>query len=641
MKTNRAGNMMLKVLIVFVVVILLIGFSNLGPLKYFYFPFVNHLFPVGGELHNKIVISEVMPNPIGSEPGGEWIEIYNRSSESVDLQLYKIGDSEVRGDLEGMYIFPEGSHINPGQTILIANQSANFSQRYGFRPEFELSESDPEIPNLTKYRTWSGGVINLSNNGDEVLILNQEDKLLDAVSWGGSNFAFTPTIPKPDDGMSLERKPANVDTHRADDWSILPEPDPGNVNLSVSTSIPQTPTATQLVCDNNAVLISEVFYDPDISPEPDGEWMEMFNLSDSAIDLGCIILGDEETIGGAEGMMTFPPGSILSPGEVIVIANQATTFFQNYGFIVDFEINNLHEEVPDLVPYSQWATGKINLSNSGDELMLIMKNGQFIDAVSWGDSSYAFTPSVPIVVPGHSISRQPADSDSDSAEDWRELIEPNPGIVLFNYPSPSPTSETPSPKPPSPTSTSAPSLTPTVTPQPIPEIVINEILADPDDVLGDANNDGDVDYLDDEFIEIVNDSSSPVDISTWAVGDVFGIKHVFPAGSILEPNCGVVLFGGGNPTGNFGNMLTQVASSGKLNLNDQMETIYLYNTQLEVVVSLSYLEEARDDQSITRDPDLIGIPPLIKHSLAVGSNGTLFSPGTRINGVKFSGCPDL
>jgi hypothetical protein len=170
--------------------------------------------------------------------------------------------------------------------------------------------------------------------------------------------------------------------------------------------------------------------------------------------------------------------------------------------------------------------------------------------------------------------------------------------------------------------------------------VINEILADPDDDLGDANNDGDVDYADDEFLEFVNNSASPMDISSWAVGDVLEIKHIFPDGSVVQPNCGIVLFGGGNPTGNFGNSLTMVASSGELGLNRSIDTIYLYNSQFEIVVSLSYGEEAGDNQSITRDPDILGTLPLRKHSLAAGSDGTLFSPGTQINGENFSGCPE-
>jgi hypothetical protein len=100
----------------------------------------------------------------------------------------------------------------------------------------------------------------------------------------------------------------------------------------------------------------------------------------------------------------------------------------------------------------------------------------------------------------------------------------------------------------------------------------------------------------------------------------------------------MVLFGGGSPSGEFGNGLVQVASSGKLGLNDHGDNVYLYDETLTVVKTLSYAEEAGYDQSITRDPDVTGGKPLVKHSLATGSGGSLFSPGTKIDGTYFPGC---
>ena len=51
-------------------------------------------------------------------------------------------------------------------------------------------------------------------------------------------------------------------------------------------------------------------------------------------------------------------------------------------------------------------------------------------------------------------------------------------------------------------------------------IMINEILADiPSGESGDANGDGDTDSGDDEFVEIVNKSGSPLDMSGWSLHD--------------------------------------------------------------------------------------------------------------------------
>ena len=44
---------------------------------------------------------------------------------------------------------------------------------------------------------------------------------------------------------------------------------------------------------------------------------------------------------------------------------------------------------------------------------------------------------------------------------------------------------------------------------------------------------------------------------------------------------------------------------------------------------------------ITLDPDITGVPPYVKHSVATGSGGALFSPGTMIDGTDFSGCEEV
>jgi hypothetical protein len=626
-----------------------------------YYPLIFRLGLVGEDLNLHILISEVMYNPDGQEPGLEWIEIYNRSIQRINLVGHKIGDSETRGDPEGMYHFPVSSHIEPGQVVVIANQGLLFSQVHGFQPDYELLDSDQTIPDMAKYRDWAGGAINLNNAGDEILLLNQDDILLDAISWGNSLFAFNPSAPITKDGQSLERIPANSDRNRAADWHVQSTPQPGMVNLSLPTpELPPTPTALPPSCNLATLLITEVLYDPNHITDPVGEWIEVFNWGESSVYLGCLLLGDEETLGGGEGMFAFPPESSILSGEVIVIANQAPDFFAVYGFDPDYEFVESNPLVPNMVKFNSWAAGSVNLSNSGDDVLLVSLDENLIDAVSWGNSIFAFDPSVPSVAAGRSIARQPAEVDTDSAQDWLEQIDPQPGIVGLDPPITPPNytststatkSKTPTRTPTktptrtrTPTSTKTPTRTPTQTPtpseQPLPLLVINEIHADPHSDLGDANHDGVVHTADDEFVEFVNDSQSSLDISGWNLGDALDNRHTFPSGSIIAPHCGIVVFGGGTPNGVFGNSVVQIASSGTLGLNDHADIIYLYDSAMEMIIRINYREEAGDDQSITRDPDIIGEEPLRKHSLALGSNGSLFSPGTKIDGSYFSGCSD-
>jgi hypothetical protein len=183
-----------------------------------------------------------------------------------------------------------------------------------------------------------------------------------------------------------------------------------------------------------------------------------------------------------------------------------------------------------------------------------------------------------------------------------------------------------------------------VRPQPVSSgsaWVINEINADPDATNGDANGDGTVSSSQDEFIEIVNVSGVAQDISGWTLsdGDTTAV-FAFPPGTVIPDQCAAVLFGGGTPTGLFGNafVFTDDGSIGT-GLANGGDDVILADDMGNTVVMETYGSEGGDNQSLTRDPDLTG--PFVKHSLATGSGGTLFSPGTQIDGTFFSGCPTV
>lgn len=167
--------------------------------------------------------------------------------------------------------------------------------------------------------------------------------------------------------------------------------------------------------------------------------------------------------------------------------------------------------------------------------------------------------------------------------------------------------------------------------------VINEILADPaNNITGDANGDGVINTTQDEFVEIVNNTGETVNISGWTLSDAIGVRHVFPIGSVIPHQGAVVVFAGGNPTGTFGDALVETASTGQLGLNNTGDRVALNNGSDDVAIYI-YGSEANTDQSVTRDPDITGPEPLIRHTLATGSSGALFSPGTQVNGMKFPG----
>ncbi len=577
----------------------------------------------------RVFITEILYDPNEAEPDAEWFEIFNAGGSPLELSGYKIGDEENPGEAEGMFQFPPGATLQPGEVIVIANRAITFKAIFGFDANYELRESDPYVPNLLEYTNWASGVINLSNTGDEVILLDEFDQRVEAVSWGNSPLGFDPPVSSVSAGHSLERKPAYQDTDCAEDWIDQKKPNPGIVDTRQPTATPtQTPTGatTPTLPSPLRLYLSEVLYDPFEAGDPAGEWIELYNASGLPLPLSGFKIGDEETPGGGEGMMQFPEGSVLLPGQTLVIANQASIFRALYSIAPDYEIIDSDNAVPDLQKYPDWASGTVNLSNSGDELILLDPQDRWADALAWGSSSSVFDPAIPLVVEGHSLERYPPGEDSDSALDWREQAHPAPGDVDLTPPTATP----------SPTFTPTPTKLPTASP--IPTLVINEIHADPDIALGDANGDELVDATDDEFIEIVNITGLAVDLSGWRISDPYGVRHILPEGSLIPDACALLIFGGGTPSGGFGGSLVQSASGGTLSLNNNGDTLALFDVSNQPVISYTYGTEGGDNQSLTRDPDISGPMPLVKHSTANDSGGAIFSPGVRVDGTPFWGC---
>jgi type II secretory pathway component GspD/PulD (secretin) len=168
-------------------------------------------------------------------------------------------------------------------------------------------------------------------------------------------------------------------------------------------------------------------------------------------------------------------------------------------------------------------------------------------------------------------------------------------------------------------------------------LIINEILADPDPIMGDSNRDGVINSDDDEFLELVNVSGQALDLSGWRISDAVRLRYTFPAGTSLKSGCGLVIFGGGDPKGDFGGSLVFIA--GSLGLNNGGDLITVIDSEGVEVTAVLYGSEGNQDQSITRYPDLSGQLPLVLHSQAPEAGEALYSPGTRIDQLAFGSCP--
>lgn len=181
------------------------------------------------------------------------------------------------------------------------------------------------------------------------------------------------------------------------------------------------------------VLISEVFYDP---PGPDdAEFIELVNPTSLPLSLSNYSLGDAVNPDptGFEDVRHFPVGTTIVPGDALVVATSATAFYSQYGFNPDFEILPTDPAVPDLIDDPAWGdpAAFIQLSNSGDEVILRDEANQPVDIVVYGSGNYpGLTACSLLPTFGYSLERYPYWRDTNHCpSDFRPWAFPNPGFL--------------------------------------------------------------------------------------------------------------------------------------------------------------------------------------------------------------------
>lgn len=130
----------------------------------------------GEDLAPALLISEVLYYPYLEN---EFVVIRNPLSVDADISGWYISDGE------GMMAFPEGAFIPAGGCVTVSQNPDVFMSQCGCAPDFECQELNSSIPDMVLLNY----VPVLSNEGDEVLLMNRFGTPIDCLAYGDSAYS--------------------------------------------------------------------------------------------------------------------------------------------------------------------------------------------------------------------------------------------------------------------------------------------------------------------------------------------------------------------------------------------------------------------------------------------------------------------
>jgi hypothetical protein len=484
-----------------------------------------------------VIISEVAWAGTAASSSDEWIELWNPLSAPIDLSGWTLTDG---GDI----------HIALGGVI----------EPDGF---FLLERTDDgTVSDIAADQIYTGG---LSNGGEILQLLDPSGRMIDTANGDGGPWPAGSSAPVP---LSMERVSGGAESdsswcssdglHRngADALGNPINGTPrsafsghcGEVTPTRTPTMTPTPTTALISYPSYSVVINEVAW-AGTAASADDEWIELWNPGSESIPLdGWVLIDGNDIEIRLEGS--------LGPGEYYLLERGGD------------------ESVSDL-PASQLYTG--TLSNSGEELRLLDPAGNVIDRA--GGARWPAGAASPVYA---SMERATIDPPA-----WMT----NTGWVMCGRDARGdPIRGTPG------RANSA--LFPTPTATRIPKgVLINEFVPKPG---SDWNHDGSVDY-NDEFIELLNTNSIPIDLGGWMLDDALSggsRRYMIHPGTMIEPKGMLVFF----------------RSQTRIALNDEGDGVWLLVPDGRAVDGMIYTRTRWPDSGWDRFPDgegklRLGFPP--------------------------------
>lgn len=135
----------------------------------------------------------------------EHVVLRNATGAALELGDFAVGDEETPNLSEGMVDLPSGS-LASGATYVVAIGAASaFESAFGFAP-------DAATADLSARGRWSVGTVGLANDGDELLVLDGSDTIVDVVTFEEGAFAGITDGPMATVDEPTVREPVDQDT---------------------------------------------------------------------------------------------------------------------------------------------------------------------------------------------------------------------------------------------------------------------------------------------------------------------------------------------------------------------------------------------------------------------------------------------
>jgi len=267
---------------------------------------------------DNLIITEIMQNPAAvSDTSGEWFEVFNPGSTTVNMNGWIIRDNGSDSHLITTDV------LVPALSYIVLGRNSNFSTNGGITVHYQYTS------------------ISLANADDEIILVRPDTSIANEVRYTGSSPWPDPT------GASMELSSAAVDNSIASNWSEATE-----VMLSGDKGTPGT--GPDLV---ETIIITEIMQNPSVVSDTDGEWFEIHNPGGTSINLNGWTIKDAGT-----DTHTITSDFWIAGDQYAVLGRNANSL-TNGGISVDY----------------QYAG--ITLANSADEIIIDRPDGSMVDEV--------------------------------------------------------------------------------------------------------------------------------------------------------------------------------------------------------------------------------------------------------------------